>query len=59
MQVGSLETRLKSEVGLGRDLYQTVADGRATDPESAAETAEVHVRLVGAIRPSSGRRSEW
>lgn len=59
MQVGSLETRLESEVGLGRDLYQTVADGRATDPESAAETAEVHVRLVGAIRPSSGRWSEW
>lgn len=48
-QVGSLEARLECEDGLGRDLHQMVADGRATDPESAAEAAEVRARLVQAI----------
>jgi RNA polymerase sigma factor FliA len=49
-QVGSLEARLDGENGLGRDLHQTVADGRADDPESAAEVAEVRARLVEAIQ---------
>jgi len=48
-QVGSLEARLECEDGLGRDLHQMVADGRAADPESAAEAAEVRARLVQAI----------
>jgi len=48
-QVGSLEARLDCEDGLGRDLHQMVADGRATDPESAAEAAEMRARLVQAI----------
>ena len=31
-QLGSLEARLEPEAGCARDLHQTVADGRATDP---------------------------
>ena len=49
-QVGSLEARLEPEDGCARDLHQTVADGRAIDPESAAEAAEVRARLVEAIK---------
>jgi RNA polymerase sigma factor FliA len=49
-QVGSLEARLDGDNGVGRDLHQTVADGRADDPESAAEVAEVRARLVDAIQ---------
>ena len=49
-QVGSFEARLECGDGLGRDLHQLVADGRATDPESAVEAAEVRARLVQAIR---------
>lgn len=49
-QVGSLEARLESEDGLGGELHQLVADSRATDPESAAEKAELRARLVEAIK---------
>ena len=49
-QVGSLETRLDGEDGLGRDLHQTLADGQAVDPESAAEAAEVRAHLIEAIK---------
>jgi RNA polymerase sigma factor FliA len=48
-QVGSLEARLESESGPGGELHQMVADSRAVDPESAAETAELRARLVDAI----------
>ena len=48
-QVGSLEARLESEGGPGSELHQMVADSRAVDPESAAETAELRARLVDAI----------
>lgn len=48
-QVGSLEARLESGDGPGSELHQLVADSRAVDPESAAETAELRARLVGAI----------
>ena len=50
VHAGSLETRLDCGDGAGRDLHQTVADGGAADPESAAEAAEVRARLVDAIR---------
>jgi len=36
-QVGSLEGSLDGEDGQGRDLHQTLADGRAVVPESTAE----------------------
>lgn len=49
-QVGSFEARLECGDGPGRDLHQLVADGRAADPESAVEAAEVRARLVQAIR---------
>ena len=49
-QVGSFEARLECGDGPGRDLHQLVADGRATDPESAVEAAEVRARIVQAIR---------
>lgn len=49
-QVGSFEARLEFGDGQGRDLHQLVADGRAADPESAVEAAEVRARLVQAIR---------
>jgi RNA polymerase sigma factor for flagellar operon FliA len=49
-QVGSLEARLDSEGGPGGELHQLVADSRAVDPESAAETAELRARLVDAIK---------
>jgi RNA polymerase sigma factor for flagellar operon FliA len=48
-QVGSLEARLESGDGSGSELHQLVADSRAVDPESAAETAELRARLVEAI----------
>ena len=48
-QVGSLEARLDSGGGPGGELHQMVADSRAVDPESAAETAELRARLVDAI----------
>jgi RNA polymerase sigma factor FliA len=48
-QVGSFEARLECGDGPGRDLHQLVADGRAADPESAVEAAEVRARLVQAI----------
>jgi RNA polymerase sigma factor for flagellar operon FliA len=45
-QVGSLEARLES----GGNLHGLLADSRAADPESAAETAELRARLVEAIK---------
>jgi RNA polymerase sigma factor FliA len=48
-QVGSLEARFESGDEPGRDLHQTVADVEASDPEAAAERAEVRDRLVRAI----------
>ena len=49
-QVGSLESGIDGKNGLRRDLHQTVADGHAVDPESAAAAAEVRARLVEAIQ---------
>jgi len=48
-QVGSLEARLDSGGGPGGELHQIVADSRAVDPASAAESAELRARLVDAI----------
>ena len=45
-QVGSLEARLECDGG----LHGLVADSRAADPESAAESAELRARLVEAIK---------
>jgi RNA polymerase sigma factor FliA len=44
-QVGSLEARLEYD----GNLHGLVADSLATDPESAAEMAELRARLVAAI----------
>jgi RNA polymerase sigma factor (sigma-70 family) len=44
VQVGSLETRLECE----GYLHGLVADSRAVNPQSAAETAELRARLVEA-----------
>jgi RNA polymerase sigma factor for flagellar operon FliA len=44
-QVGSLEARLEYD----GNLHGLVADSLATDPESAAEMAELRTRLVEAI----------
>jgi len=49
-QIGSLEGWLDGEDGLGRDVHQTLADGRTVDPESAAEAAEVCGHLVEVIQ---------
>jgi DNA-directed RNA polymerase sigma subunit (sigma70/sigma32) len=46
-QVGSLEARLESGDGPGSELHQLVADRRAVDPESAAETAELRAARRG------------
>lgn len=48
-QVGSLEARSECGRGPGRELHDLIADRSATDPESAAEAAEVRARLVSAI----------
>jgi RNA polymerase sigma factor for flagellar operon FliA len=44
--VGSLEASLECDGG----LHGLVADSRAADPESAAESTELHARLVEAIK---------
>ena len=44
-KVGSLEARLESD----GNLHGLLADSRAADPESAAESAEVRARLIEAI----------
>jgi RNA polymerase sigma factor for flagellar operon FliA len=49
-QVGSLEARLEYEGNPGGELHGLVADNRAADPASAAETAELRARLVEAIK---------
>lgn len=49
-QVGSLEARLDYDGNPGGELHGLVADSRATDPESAAETAELRERLAAAIK---------
>ncbi|MCA1687770.1 MAG: sigma-70 family RNA polymerase sigma factor, partial [Actinobacteria bacterium] len=41
---------LECDGKLGGELHGLVADSRAADPESAAETAELRVRLVEAIK---------
>jgi RNA polymerase sigma factor for flagellar operon FliA len=46
VQVGSLEARLECE----GYLHGLVADSRAVDPQSAAETAELRARLVEATQ---------
>jgi RNA polymerase sigma factor for flagellar operon FliA len=48
-QVGSLEARLDPDGGAGGTLHELVPDRSATDPESAAEMAEVRSRLTQAI----------
>ena len=48
-QVGSLEARLEADGSLGGTLHELVPDRSAADPESAAEMAEVRVRLTQAI----------
>jgi RNA polymerase sigma factor FliA len=49
-QVGSLEARLEGpDGGAGGTLHELVPDRSATDPESAAEMAEVRLRLTQAI----------
>ena len=48
-QVGSLEARLDPDGGAGGTLHELVPDRSATDPESAAEMAEVRSRLAQAI----------
>jgi RNA polymerase sigma factor for flagellar operon FliA len=48
-QVRSLETRLEYQGGPGAWLHELIGDHSATDPASAAETAEVRARLVRAI----------
>jgi RNA polymerase sigma factor FliA len=47
--VGSLEARLDPDGGAGGALHELVPDRSATDPESAAEMAEVRSRLTQAI----------
>ena len=44
-QVGSLEARLECD----GNLHGQLADSRAVDPQSAAETAELRARLTKAI----------
>jgi RNA polymerase sigma factor FliA len=46
VQVGLLEARLECE----GNLHGLVADSRAVDPQSAAETAELRARLVKATQ---------
>ena len=48
-QVGSLEASLDPDGGAGGTLHELVPDRSATDPESAAEMAEVRSRLTQAI----------
>ena len=48
--VRSLESRLECQEGPGGGLHDLIGDHSATDPESAAEVAEVRARLVRAIQ---------
>ena len=50
VQVRSLESRLECQEGPGGGLHDLIGDNAATDPESAAEVAEVRARLVRAIQ---------
>ena len=49
-QVRSLEARLECQDGPVGGLHDLIGDHAATDPESAAEVAEVRARLVRAIQ---------
>ena len=49
-QVRSLESRPECQEGSGGGLHDLIGDHSATDPESAAEVAEVRARLVRAIQ---------
>ncbi|HEX6710209.1 MAG TPA: FliA/WhiG family RNA polymerase sigma factor [Rubrobacter sp.] len=49
-QVRSLEARLECQDGPVGGLHDLIGDHSATDPESAAEVAEVRARLVRAIQ---------
>ena len=48
--VRSLESRLECQESPGGGLHDLIGDHSATDPESAAEVAEVRARLVRAIQ---------
>jgi RNA polymerase sigma factor FliA len=50
VQVRSLESRLECQEGPVGGLHDLIGDHTATDPESAAEVAEVRARLVRAIQ---------
>jgi RNA polymerase sigma factor for flagellar operon FliA len=49
-QVASLEARLDCDGNPGGELHGLVVDSRATDPETAAETAELREQLATAIK---------
>ena len=49
-QVRSLEARIECQEGPVGGLHDLIGDHSATDPESAAEVAEVRARLVRAIQ---------
>jgi RNA polymerase sigma factor FliA len=49
-QVRSLEARLESQGDPGSGLHDLIVDHSATDPESAAEVAEIRAQLVRAIQ---------